>query len=186
MDIQSDIRDQIARVQVSQVFQNISSQTIQTQIMFPLPADAAISELTLLVDGKELSGRLMKKEEARATYEAIVRRQKDPALLEYMGRGLFQTSVFPIPPNAERTVEIRYQQLLKKDNGLIDFLLPIGTSKHNSRPVDTLNVTVRVNATDEIRTVYSPSHEIRIDRPGNQTAVCRMTLTGVRAPDDSD
>jgi len=81
-------------------------------------------------------------------------------------------------------VEIRYQQLLKKDNGLIDFLLPIGTSKHNSRPVDMLNVTVRVNATDEIRTVYSPSHEISIDRTGNQTAVCRMTLAAVRAPDD--
>lgn len=184
VDIHSDVRDQIAKVQVSQVFKNVSTQTIQTQIMFPLPTDAAISELTLLVDGKEFTGRLMKKEEARATYEAIVRRRKDPALLEYMGRGLFQTSVFPIPPNAERTVEIRYQQLLKKDNGLVDFLLPIGTSKHNSRPVDNLNITVRVNATDQIRTVYSPSHEISIDRPNDKTAVCKMTLTNVRAPDD--
>ncbi len=57
VDIQSNIRDQIARVQVSQSFQNISSRTIQTQLMFPLPTDAAISELTLLVDGKELTGR---------------------------------------------------------------------------------------------------------------------------------
>lgn len=184
VNIHSDVRDQIAKVQVSQVFKNVSNRTIQTQIMFPLPTSAAISELTLLVDGKEFSGKLMKREEARATYEAIVRKRKDPALLEYMGQGLFQTSVFPIPPNAERTVEIRYQQLLKKDNGLIDFLLPIGTSKHNSRPVDNLNITVRVNATDQIRTVYSPSHEISIDRPNDKTAVCKMSLKGVRAPDD--
>lgn len=184
VDIHSDVRDQIAKVQVSQVFKNVSKQTIQTQIMFPLPTDAAISELTLLVDGKEFTGRLMKKEEARATYEAIVRRRKDPALLEYMGRGLFQTSVFPIPPNAERTVEIRYQQLLKKDNGLVDFLLPIGTNKHMSRPVENLNIAVRINATDQIRTVYSPSHEVNIDRPNDKTAVCKMTLTNVRAPDD--
>lgn len=184
VDIHSDVRDQIAKVQVSQVFKNVSKQTIQTQIMFPLPTDAAISELTLLVDGKEFTGRLMKKEEARATYEAIVRRRKDPALLEYMGRGLFQTSVFPIPPNAERTVEIRYQQLLRKDNGLVDFLLPIGTNKHMSRPVENLNIAVRINATDQIRTVYSPSHEVNIDRPNDKTAVCKMTLTNVRAPDD--
>lgn len=184
VDIHSDVRDQIAKVQVSQVFKNVSQQTIQTQIMFPLPDDAAISELTLLVDGKEFTGRLMKKEEARATYEAIVRQRKDPALLEYMGRGLFQTSVFPIPPNAERTVEIRYQQLLKKVNGLVDFLLPIGTSKHMSRPVENLNIAVRIHATDPIRTVYSPSHEVSIDRPNDKSAVCKMTLTNVRAPDD--
>ena len=152
--------------------------------MSPLPTDAAISDLTLLVDGKESAGRLLKMEEARATYEAIVRRRKDPALLEYMGRGLFQTNVFPIPPNAERTVEIRYQQLLRKDNGLVDFLLPIGKNEHMSRPVENLNIAIRINTTDQIRTVYSPSHEVNIDRPNNKTAICKMTLTNVRAPDD--
>ena len=184
VDIHSDVRDQIAKVQVSQVFRNVSKQTIQTQIMFPLPTDAAISELTLLVDGKEFTGRLLKKEEARATYEAIVRHRKDPALLEYMGRGLFQASVFPIPPNAERTIEIRYQQLLRKDNGLVDFLLPIGTNKHTSRPVENLNIAIRINTTDQIRTVYSPSHEVNIERPNNKAAICKLTLTNVRAPDD--
>ena len=184
VDIHSEIRDQIAKVQFSQVFRNVSSQTLQAQIIFPLPDDAAISELTLLVDGNEFVGRLMKKEEARAVYESIVRQRKDPALLEYMGRGLFQTSVFPVPPNAERTVEIRYQQLLRKDNGLVDLLLPIGTSKHATHPIDNLNITVRVNATDEIRTVYSPTHSVEIDRPNNRSAVCKLALTNVRAPDD--
>jgi Ca-activated chloride channel family protein len=184
VDVHISVKDQIAKAQVSQVFQNISSQTIQSQIMFPIPDDAAISELTLLVDGKEFAGRLMKKDEARRVYESIVRQRKDPALLEYMGHGLFQTSVFPIPPGAERTVEIRYQQLLKKDNGLIDLLIPIGTSKHATRPVDSLNVTVRVNATDAIKTIYSPSHDVEIDRPNDRTAVCKISLRNVLAPDD--
>lgn len=184
VDIQTSITDQIAKAQVSQVFQNVSNETIESQIMFPIPDNAAISDLTLLVDGKEFAGRLMKKEEARQVYEAIVRQRKDPALLEYMGQGLFQTSVFPIPPGAERTVEIRYQQLLRKDNGLIDLLVPIGTSKHSTRPVDSLNVTVRVNASDAIKTIYSPSHEVAIERPSDRTAVCKLTLSNVLAPDD--
>lgn len=184
VDIHTSVKDQIAKTQVSQVFQNVSSQTIQSQIMFPIPDAAAISELTLLVDGKEFTGRLMKKEEARRVYESIVRQRKDPALLEYMGQGLFQTSVFPIPPGAERTVEIRYQQLLKKDNGLIDLLIPIGTSKHATRPVDHLNVTVRVTASEAIKTIYSPSHDIEIDRPNDTTAVCKLALKNVVAPDD--
>ena len=125
VDMQVSIKDQIATVQLSQVFQNVSSQVLEAQLLFPMPENAAVSQLTLLVDGKELVGKLMKKDEARAVYESIVRQRKDPALLEYLGQGLFQTSVFPVPPNAERRVEIRYSQLLRSENGLVDlFFLP--------------------------------------------------------------
>jgi Ca-activated chloride channel family protein len=184
VDVQASIKDQAAKVQLSQVFQNTGSSTLEAQFAFPLPDDAAISGLTLLVDGKELTGKLHKKEEARRIYEEIVRRQRDPALLEYMGQGLFQTSVFPIPAQAERTVEIRYTQLLKKENGLVDLLLPIGTTKHSNKPVETLNVTVRVETSDQIKTVYSPSHQIEIQRPDNAHAVCKLTLRESYTPDD--
>src|SRR5882724_2421457 len=108
VDVQASVKDQAAKVQVSQVFRNTGSATLEAQFMFPMPENAAISGLTLLVDGRELTGLLLKKDEARHIYEEIVRRQRDPALLEYMGQGMFQTSVFPIPAQAERTVEIRY------------------------------------------------------------------------------
>lgn len=184
VDVQASIRDQAAKVQVSQVFQNTGSTVLEAQFVFPMPENAAISGLTLLVDGREMTGKLLKKEEARRIYEETVRRQRDPALLEYMGQGLFQTSVFPIPAQAERTVEIRYTQLLKKDNGLIDLLLPIGTTKHSNKPIETLNVTVRVEAAEQIKTVYSPTHQLEIQRPDNTHAVCKLALKDSYAPDD--
>lgn len=184
VDVQTSIRDQAAKVQISQVFQNTGSSTLEAQFAFPMPDDAAISGLTLMVDGKELTGKLLKKEDARRIYEEIVRRQRDPALLEYMGQGMFQTSVFPIPAQAERTVEIRYTQLLRKENGLVDLLLPIGSTKHSNKPVETLNVTVRVETTDQIKTVYSPSHQLEIQRPDDKHAVCKLTLRDSYAPDD--
>lgn len=184
VDVQASIRDQAAKIQISQVFQNTGSSTLEAQFAFPMPDDAAISGLTLMVDGKELTGKLHKKEDARRIYEEIVRRQRDPALLEYMGQGMFQTSVFPIPAQAERTVEIRYTQLLKKENGLVDLLLPIGSTKHSNKPVETLNVTVRVDTTDQIKTVYSPSHQLEIQRPDDKHAVCKLTLRDSYAPDD--
>ena len=63
VDMQANVRDQLAQVQVSQVFQNTSSQTIEASFFFPLPDSASVSGLTLLVDGKELPGKLLKKEE---------------------------------------------------------------------------------------------------------------------------
>src|SRR6266446_5500405 len=136
VDVHADIQDQGAKVRVSQVFQNPSSVPMEAQVFFPLPEGAAVSGMTLMVDGKEMTGRLLSRDEARRIYEDIVRRRRDPALLEYMGRDLFQTSVFPVPPGGESTVQIRYSHLLKKDSGLIDFLLPLGTAKHSAKPVE--------------------------------------------------
>lgn len=184
VDMNVTVKDQIATVQLSQVFQNVSSQVLEAQLLFPMPENAAVSQLTLLVDGKELVGKLMKKDEARAIYESIVRQRKDPALLEYLGQGLFQTSVFPVPPQAERKVEIRYQQLLRSESGLTDLLLPIGTHKHSHHPIESLNVTVRVETTEPLKAVYSPTHTIELARPDSTHAVCKLTLNHVSNPDD--
>lgn len=184
LDFHATIREQVAQVQIAQVFQNLSSQTIEAQVVFPLPEDAAISELTLLVDGKEFSGKILRKEEARSIYESIVRSRRDPALLEYIGQGLYQTSVFPIPPQAHRTVQIRYSQLLKKDSGLVDLTLPIGTAKHSQRVVEQLNVEVRVETNEPLRTIYSPSHGIDLQRPDDKHAVCKVALNRAHVTED--
>ena len=39
--------------------------------------------------------------------------QPGPALLEWMGTGMFKTSVFPVPPGAQRKVTIQLTQLLR-------------------------------------------------------------------------
>ena len=106
--------------------------------MFPLPYDGAIDQLTLLVDGKEYEAKLLSKEEARRRYEEIVRKNRDPALLEWVGTGMFQTSVFPIPPGAKRTVTLRYSQLCRKSYGLTDFIFPLSTAKYTCEPLDKL------------------------------------------------
>ena len=182
--IHADIQDQAAKVRVSQVFQNPSPMPMEAQILFPLPEGAAVSALTLMADGKEIAARLMGRDEARRIYEDIVRRRRDPALLEYMGRDLYQTSVFPVPPHGESSVEIRYSQLLKKDGGMIDFLLPLGTAKHSAKPVENLSMIVNIAAAASIHTVYSPTHEVDIARPDATHAVCKLALHNIANPDD--
>lgn len=184
VDANADVRDQVAKIQFKQVFENTGSGTVEAQFLFPLPDDAAISELTLLYDGKELPGRLLRKDEARRIYEEIVRRNRDPALLEYMGQGLFQTSVFPIPPRAERTVEIRYSQLLRKSDSLVDFLLPLGSFKHANKPIETLNISLKLETAEPIKALYSPTHEIRFERPDDRRAAAKLSLTNVTGPVD--
>jgi Ca-activated chloride channel family protein len=104
------------------------------------------------------------KDEARRTYESIVRKNKDPALLEWIGTGMFQTSVFPVPPGAERKVTLSYSQLCRKNGRLTDFLFPLSTAKYTSQPVEKLKIEVAIESQGDIKNVYSPTHAIELKR----------------------
>ena len=170
LDIQARLIDQIAQVRVSQSFVNTGSRQLEVSFIFPLPYDGAIDSMTLMVDGKEYPAKLLPADEARKLYEDIVRKNKDPALLEWMGTGLFKTSVFPVPPGAKRTVTLRYSQLCRKTNGLTDFLFPLSTAKYTSAPIERVAVRLTIESSEDIKNVYSPTHALKIKRPDSRRA----------------
>ncbi|TWT77641.1 von Willebrand factor type A domain protein [Posidoniimonas polymericola] len=171
IDINATLNGQAAEVQVSQTFQNDSSRPLEVSFVFPLPYDAAVSGLTLLVDGKEHQGKLLSADEARRRFEAIVRSNRDPALLEWLGHGMFQTSVFPVPAGGQRTLTLRYSQLCRMSHGLTDLLLPLATAKYTSKPLEKLSVRVAINSHGPIASVYSPTHDLKIERSDDRHAV---------------
>ncbi len=182
--IDAKLKDQIADVQVSQTFLNTGKRTIESQFVFPLPYEAAIDEMTLLVDGKELPAKLLSKEQARKKYEEIVQASRDPALLEWMGHGLFQTSVFPIPPGQSRTVTLHYTYLLRKADGVTDFLYPLTTGRYTSKPIEKLTISLTIDSQLPIKNVYSPSHAVDIKRPSKKRARVSLTLKNVIPAED--
>lgn len=172
--VDARVRDQVAEVQVSQTFHNPGSFQIDSEYVFPMPEEGAIQNFVLLVDGREMPGRLLPKDEARRIYEEIVRTKRDPALLEYMGRGMFKTSVFPIPPGADRKVTMKYTQICKRERDLVEFAYPFGTQKFTSKPIQRLALNLRIESRDAIKSVYSPTYDARVERSGDHEA--RVTL----------
>lgn len=120
-----NIIDQAAKVEVTQVFYNDSKRMIEGNYYFPLPKEASVSDFKMYADGKVLSGELLDKKEARTIYEDIVRRNIDPALLEYVDHNLFSAKIFPIPPNKERKIVLEYSALLKLDGDLVQLTYPL-------------------------------------------------------------
>ena len=94
LSVKTRIRDDVATVQVSQTFKNTGHQTMEVAFVFPLPYDGAIDRMTFMVDGKEFEGQLLSAPDARQIYEAYMRKNMDPALTEWLGTGLFKTSIF--------------------------------------------------------------------------------------------
>ena len=175
LDVQARLIDQVAQVQVSQTFVNNGSRPLEVSFVFPLPYDGAIEQMTLLIDGKEFPAKLLDAKEARRMYEEIVRKNRDPALLEWIGTGMFKTSVFPVPPGASRTVSLRYSQLLRKQEGLTDFLFPLSTAKYTAEAPEKISLRATIESQEEIKNVYSPTHPIDIKRPDEKHAVITYT-----------
>jgi Ca-activated chloride channel family protein len=174
VSIAGRVRDQVAEVQVSQTFHNPGSFVMESEFLFPLPEEGAVQNFVLLVDGRELPGRLLPKDEARRIYEEIVRRKRDPALLEYMGRGLYRTSVFPIPPGADRKVTMRYTQFCKRDRDVVEFAYPLSTQKLTAKPIQRLLVELSIRSKEAIKSVYCPSDDASIRRFGDHEVDVRL------------
>ncbi|MBI5158005.1 MAG: VWA domain-containing protein, partial [Acidimicrobiia bacterium] len=156
------IDEGVAVTRVHQVLRNDSDFPAEGDFLHPIPAGAAVTGLTLWIDGEPVEGEILAADEARATYEEIVRRTLDPALLEYAGDGLLRLAVFPIPAGATRTVEIRYSQVLPTDTGLTRYHHPFG--REHRAAIESAQAHVEIRDDDAIKTVYSPGHEIGINR----------------------
>jgi Ca-activated chloride channel family protein len=160
-----DIADQIATTRIDQVFHNPNSWAAEGTYVFPIPPGAAISGFTMTVDGELVEAKLLDAAEARRIYDDIVRNLRDPALLEYIGEGAIQASVFPIPPGEDRRIEIEYGEIVPVEDGLSRYRYPLNTERFSAQPLEQVSVRVAVETREPLRAIYSPSHDVAIDRP---------------------
>lgn len=161
-----EINDPIAVTKVDQVFHNPNDYPIEGIYIFPLPAGAVVSDFKLWMDGKPVEGKVLSADEARRTYEDIVAQMRDPALLEYVGQGAVQASIFPIAPGEDRRIQLEYQQVLQNEGGLVRYVYPLNTEKFSLEPLEQVAVRVNIQSRQSLRAVYSPSHPIDVVQTG--------------------
>ena len=123
------------------------------------------------IGGKSVDAELLPADKARGIYEDIVRKMRDPALLEYAGRDLFKVRIFPIEPRSRKPIKISYTELLRSDAGTVTYLYPLSTEKFSARPIKNLSVKIELKSAEPLASIYSPSHKVEIKRDGPNRAV---------------
>ncbi len=179
--IDTKIASQVATTHVEQVFRNDTDAVLEGTYLFPIPEQASITEFAIWDGDRRLVGEVRSREEARRIYDEIVRRQRDPGLLEYAGKDLFQASIFPIPPRSDKKLEITYTQVLKAESGTVAYLYPLGTGRQSTE-IGTVSGRVELEGKDPLRNIYSPSHAIDIKRNGDRRSV--ITFESSKDPQD--
>ncbi len=164
------IDGQIATTSVDQEFFNPNPQRLEGTYLFPVPKGAQLDKFTMDIGGKQVEAELLPADKARKIYEDIVRKMKDPALMEYAGRDVFKVRVFPIEPHSSKRITLTYTEVLKADFGLINYTYPLNTEKFSAKPVRDVSVKVEVKSDRPLKTIYCPSHSVEIKRDGSKRA----------------
>jgi len=163
-DVRVDLVDRVLRYEITETFVNRGSRVGEADFMFPLPKGAAFQDLKLSINGEMVSGETMSADRARQIYEEIVRRQRDPALLEWMGYGLLRARIFPIAPGEQKKVVVRFQTVAPREGDAlrIDYFRGMRTNQFaGDRQMAGRTSFVLTYPDDPMYgTAYSPTHSI--------------------------
>lgn len=167
------IQDGIATTKVDQAFRNDSRFPIEGTYVFPMPPGAVIQKFTLWVGGEPVVGEVLPADKAREIYLSYLRASRDPALLEYIGRGAFQARIFPIAPGETRRIALEYVELLSPEAGLFRYSYPLSPERFSAKPLEEARIEVNLTASHPLGSVYSPTHTIALtrDTPSSAQAV---------------
>ena len=123
--ITAQVTGNIARVHVTQKFENAGDDWVEGLYVFPLSAGAAVDELEMLVGERKIRGEIKRKEEARASYEKAKSEGRHASLVDQGRPNMFTTSVANIAPHSSITIDIAYLDSVPFRDGRYTLSLPL-------------------------------------------------------------
>jgi len=154
----------VALVQIDQSFYNPSDRQTEGTFVFNLPKGASVSRFAMYVDSLNLvEGELIERQRAAEVYDSIVRRQRDPAILEQIGDNLFRMRVFPILARDFKRILLDFTLPLESSDGQHHFELPLLS---DLEPIWDFQVTGAIRGPTRLESVVSRSHPKLAFRPG--------------------
>jgi Ca-activated chloride channel family protein len=189
--VRAELVDRVLRYEVTETFVNRGARLGEADYLFPLPAGAAFQDLKLSINGELIAGEVLDASQARGVYEEIVRRQRDPALVEWMGAGMLRARIFPILAGEEKTVVVRFQTVARREGDALrvdytrpssgcqpaqmpcQIVLPVGGGVPRSggfeehSGADRNEFTLTYRASDGFGAPYSPTHSLATEHDGD-------------------
>src|SRR5687767_966719 len=124
-EVKAQISGFLSRVTVTQQFENPFTEKIEAVYTFPLPQNAAVDDMTMVIGDKTVRGKVLKREEAQAVYEAAKTGGQRASLLTQERPNIFTQSVANILPGEQIKITISYVETLKYEDGSYEFVFPM-------------------------------------------------------------
>ncbi|MBX7218879.1 MAG: hypothetical protein K1Y36_02960, partial [Blastocatellia bacterium] len=121
-DVKAEISGFLSRVTLTQEFVNPFAEKIEAVYTFPLPHNAAVDRMTMRIGERVVQGKIKRREEAQAIYEAAKNAGQAAAQLDQERPNIFTQAVANILPNEAVSIQISYVETLKYEAGTYEFV----------------------------------------------------------------
>ncbi len=172
------IDEQVAVTRVEQTFRNQTDRQLEATYLFPVPKGASVNKFAMWVNGMEVKGEMVEADRASTIYTDVVRRTRDPGLLEYVGNNLLRLRVFPIPPHGDQKVSLSFTCVNATEGGLTEYVYPLHTEGKASRTLEKFTLDATITSQHAVQNVYSPTHAVKVTRTTDHTARVRFEAPG--------
>jgi Ca-activated chloride channel family protein len=191
--VNAAISGMVARVRVTQDFTNSLDETIEAVYALPLPHDAAVDEMTMLVGNRSIRAKIKTREDARALYETARDSGRTAALLEQERPNIFTQSVANVLPRDRIRISLAYTQTLKYEDGSFEFAFPMTVGPRYSpttvrdasritppvaaegvRAGHDITIEVSLDAGVPLAGIQSSSHDIDVQRISANRAIVKL------------
>ena len=115
----------INRVTVKQIFNNIEDAWINAKYVFPLPDNAAVDGMNLLIGERAIKGVIKPKHEAKKEFELAKQQGKQASLISQQRTNIFTTQLANIGPQQQVVVEITYLETLSYQDSMFNLRFPL-------------------------------------------------------------
>jgi Ca-activated chloride channel family protein len=125
----------IARVVVTQRFENPSDRWLEGVYVFPLPEQSAVDALHMEIGSRVIEGEIKGRSEAQQLYQAAKDNGQKASLIEQERPNIFTNSVANIGPHESIIIRIEYQETVRQDGGVYSLRFPLVVApRYNPAP----------------------------------------------------
>jgi Ca-activated chloride channel family protein len=162
--VEVSIEDNHAVTRVEQAFHNPYDFHMDGQYLFPVPPDAILSDFQATVDGQAQEPVRQDSATTNAALHTAVEQQRDSSLLRYVD---WESLAFDLslPPGASCRVDLAYEEVLAPVGGMYRYHYTLSTERYSSQPLEEVSLTVDIHSSAGLANVYSPSHDVTVERP---------------------
>lgn len=139
-DVKMDIAGPVIRTTLSQTFQNTSDEWVEGIYVFPLPENAAVDQLRIVVGGRLIEGQIKEKKQAKKIYETAKAQGKKASLVEQLRPNMFTASVANIGPHEAVAIQIEYQDKSNIKQGVASLTYPMTVGPRFSPPAEVVKL----------------------------------------------
>lgn len=142
-EVVAEVSAGLARVTLTQIFQNPYDAPLEATYLLPLPSKSAVDRMDLTVGDRVVEGIVMERAAARAAYNEAVSDGKRAALLEQQRENLFRQHIAGICPGEAVSVTVSYVEQIEQEDGLYTLSIPTTVGERYHLPWVTDGEAVR-------------------------------------------